>query len=406
LVPILVVGTVVTTIAVKTIKNIKIDDTKNILQGSAKELAYSYEGYSNEQIGITEVDGEYYLGETKISDDYSVIDRMKGYSGNELSVFYQDTRILTTILSTDGERYIHTKASEVWLQVMNGDDYFSNDIVINGEHYFGYYAPIHDSYGKVIGMSFAGVPGAELSALVKRTYRICIFICVILCAASVVLCSIASGYFMSIQKGIISYLREIDEGQYEHTMDIKLTKRKDEYGVMSRLFVKMNNSLVSLILKDGLTELYNRRAAMKKLEGFMMAANSVGGEPFTFAICDIDFFKKVNDTYGHNCGDIVLKMVSEKLRAAEVDQDFVARWGGEEFIIVLKGRLDKNLVTINAIADSIRSSVVTYDGKEVRVTMTFGVTEYHAPENLDNMISRADSLLYQGKEGGRNRVVS
>jgi diguanylate cyclase (GGDEF)-like protein len=224
--------------------------------------------------------------------------------------------------------------------------------------------------------------------------------------AAVVLCSVASGYFLSVQNGIIKYLREIDDGQYEHTMDAKLIKRKDEYGVMSRLFVKMNDSLVSLILKDGLTELYNRRAAMKRLEQFMMNANSVGGETFTFAICDIDFFKKVNDTYGHNCGDVVLKMVSDNLRAVEVGQDFVARWGGEEFIMVLKGHMKDNLVTINSVADSIRNSVVTYDKKEVRVTMTFGVTEYHVPEKLDNMISRADSLLYQGKEGGRNRVVS
>jgi diguanylate cyclase (GGDEF)-like protein len=99
-------------------------------------------------------------------------------------------------------------------------------------------------------------------------------------------------------------------------------------------------------------------------------------------------------------------MVSEKLRAVEEDQDFVARWGGEEFIIVLNGKMKDNLVTINSVADSIRNSSVTYDGKVVSVTMTFGVTEYHVPEQLDNMISRADSLLYQGKEGGRNRVVS
>jgi diguanylate cyclase (GGDEF)-like protein len=330
---------------------------------------------------------------------------MKGYSGNELSVFYQDNRILTTILRADGERYINTKASEVWATVVNDEDYFSDDIVINGEHYFGYYAPIHDSSGNVIGMGFAGVPGVELKALLKKTYRICILICVVLCVAAVLLCSLASGHFLGIQKKIVTYLKEIDEGQYEHAMDKKLITRNDEYGVMSRLFVKMNDSLVSLILRDGLTELYNRRAAMKRLEQFMMSANSVGGETFTFTICDIDFFKRVNDTYGHNCGDLVLKMVSEKLRAAEDDTDFVARWGGEEFIIVLKGKVKDNIATINSVADSIRESVVTYDGKEVRVTMTFGVTEYHVPEKLDNVISRADSLLYQGKEGGRNRVV-
>jgi diguanylate cyclase (GGDEF)-like protein len=397
---------VVTSIAVNIIKNVKIEDTKNILQGSAKELAYSYEGYEDFGLGITEVDGEYYLGERNITDDYTVIDRMKEYSGNELSVFYQDNRILTTILRADGERYVHTKASEVWLEVKNGDDYFSDDLVINGEHYFGYYAPIIDESGTVVGMGFAGVPGTELKALIYRTYKICILVCVIVCVVAVALCSFATGHFMAIQKGIITYLKEIDEGQYEHAMDVKLTKRKDEYGVMSRSFVKMNNSLVSLILRDGLTELYNRRAAMKRLEQFMVNANSVGGSTFTFAICDIDFFKKVNDTYGHNCGDLVLKMVSEKLRAVEEDQDFVARWGGEEFIIVLNGRMKDNLVTINSVADSIRNSSVTYDGKEVSVTMTFGVTEYHVPEQLDNMISRADSLLYQGKEGGRNRVVS
>ncbi|MEM7020744.1 MAG: GGDEF domain-containing protein [Pseudomonadota bacterium] len=127
--------------------------------------------------------------------------------------------------------------------------------------------------------------------------------------------------------------------------------------------------------------------------------------PFCIIMADIDHFKRVNDTYGHDTGDFVLKSVAqvfiEKIRA----QDIVARWGGEEFIFLLP---ESNLAGAAMLAEKIRQAVANrrIQKEEVfDVTITCGVCQFEDSSSLDECIALADAALYQGKEQGRNQVV-
>lgn len=122
---------------------------------------------------------------------------------------------------------------------------------------------------------------------------------------------------------------------------------------------------------------------------------------------DIDFFKKVNDTYGHDAGDLVLKSVAALLQRRMRKTDIVARLGGEEFCI-LAANMKKEAVhdVFNNLRKIVEEcEVVSDDGEVIRVTMSFGVVT-GIGNTLEETVKLADKLLYQAKEGGRNRVVS
>ena len=120
---------------------------------------------------------------------------------------------------------------------------------------------------------------------------------------------------------------------------------------------------------------------------------------------DIDFFKKVNDTYGHECGDIVLSEVATILNKNMRNQGFVARWGGEEFLLVFENcNLDEAVNKLEHILDEIRKKEISYKDEIVRITMTFGICQ-GSTDDMDDVIRMADSKLYEGKAGGRNQIV-
>lgn len=408
IVPIVIISVIMILLSSNVVYRTKIKDTKDLLRGCAKELVYTYEILAQGGDGIRrESNGKFYTGDIQISGDYSVVDRIKEHANVEVTLFYEDTRVVTTLVDENNERLVGSRATEIWKDtVSQGKDYFDESVTIRDKDYFGYYVPVHSKDGKVIGMGFAGIPSEDIHDTISYLSRTSLIVGLVLCFFVVALSIWVTGHLLKLQGDLISYLNEIDAGKYGHAMDEKLYNRKDEYGIMGRHFVNLNDSLQKLILLDGLTNLYNRRAAMKYLEQYVVDANQWEAKPFTFCICDIDFFKHVNDTYGHGCGDLVLKKVADVLNSIPREEGFSARWGGEEFIVVLKKRKNEALETIEKIADEIREIVVEYDGKEISVTMTFGVTEYIVPEKLDLLISRADAFLYKGKEDGRNRIVS
>ncbi|MEH6611733.1 MAG: diguanylate cyclase [Halioglobus sp.] len=166
-----------------------------------------------------------------------------------------------------------------------------------------------------------------------------------------------------------------------------------------------NKSLAEAAKIDPLTGLYNRRGFIEEAETEIKRVFR-NGRGFSVILSDVDNFKKFNDQYGHACGDHALMRVSDILRDRLRDVDRAARWGGEEFIILLP-ETDSEGAT--ALAEKLRASIADnlfeFQSIRQRITMTFGVAEHRAGETLEACIARADKALYEGKESGRNKVT-
>lgn len=166
-----------------------------------------------------------------------------------------------------------------------------------------------------------------------------------------------------------------------------------------------NSILNEMANKDALTKLYNRRFMDKKLDDKLTDLNE-RGEIFGIIMGDIDNFKRINDTYGHECGDEVLVGVAEVLTKSVRDRDIVCRWGGEEFLVIISG----NKKITADVAERMRAMIGEKEfmlGKEkVNITMTFGVAESIPGFSIDKLVQIADDNLYKGKQNGKNQVVS
>lgn len=168
--------------------------------------------------------------------------------------------------------------------------------------------------------------------------------------------------------------------------------------------IKTNEKIKHMAEVDPLTQLPNRRAVMEKLESLDKEAHR--GKRFCVAIGDIDHFKHVNDTYGHEAGDEVLKMASALFTNRMEGVGTVARWGGEEFLFVLEDLdISDAREKLNQIRMALTRAEVEHNGTIINISMTFGLSEFRANASLDAIINEADKKLYAGKEAGRNRVV-
>lgn len=157
-------------------------------------------------------------------------------------------------------------------------------------------------------------------------------------------------------------------------------------------------------MSDALTGLPNRRAFETEAQR-MVARAKRSAARITVGIADIDFFKKVNDQYGHPVGDEVLSAVSAVLAQSARSSDFVARIGGEEFGLLFP---DATPETAAAVAERMRNAVMNFPvmasiGQELKVTISIGLAPFEG--DLSEALSRADRALYEAKNSGRNRVM-
>ena len=161
-----------------------------------------------------------------------------------------------------------------------------------------------------------------------------------------------------------------------------------------------------LALFDQLTQLPNRRYIDTFLENQLRDYQSLG-IPFGVLMLDLDFFKRVNDTYGHSAGDVVLKMVAGTMQGAMRKNDFIGRWGGEEFVAVLRGvtHLELRLIA-EKICRMVAQSGIQRGADCLRVTVSVGCTMALPTDNLFSLMQRADQALYCSKNEGRNRVTA
>jgi len=169
--------------------------------------------------------------------------------------------------------------------------------------------------------------------------------------------------------------------------------------------MQYSRKLEMIATTDPLTKLQNRRGMMTHIERYLADAKNEG-RLFSIAIGDIDFFKKINDTYGHEAGDYVLETLAKIMNEFMEGKGMVARWGGEEFLFSFENiNGDYAFEQLSKLLHMIERYVFTYDGTDIKVTMTFGIEEFDARDGIDKVISKADEKLYMGKTQGRDRII-
>jgi len=157
-------------------------------------------------------------------------------------------------------------------------------------------------------------------------------------------------------------------------------------------------------LVDNLTQVLNRTAYNLNIEQMIRDYHRFK-DPTILAIADIDYFKKFNDRYGHRCGDQILRSVASSINSSIRASDIVYRYGGEEFVVILK---KTDLDRAEKIVENIRMQVVqnfsTQNGGKRNVTISLGVTEFREHDTEKSVFNRADQALFQAKKNGRNQV--
>jgi diguanylate cyclase (GGDEF)-like protein len=167
---------------------------------------------------------------------------------------------------------------------------------------------------------------------------------------------------------------------------------------------RLVHKLETMATTDGLTGLLNKRAMQEGAVQRIEAATRFGRK-LSVLITDIDFFKRVNDTYGHDIGDIVIRGLGDILTRQKRGTDIVARFGGEEFVVLLPGvAVDEAQVTLTRLQRTLSASLFMHDGREVFVTFSAGVTRFRPGEALESALERADEALYEAKRTGKNRT--
>ncbi len=192
---------------------------------------------------------------------------------------------------------------------------------------------------------------------------------------------------------------------------IKTIYNDDEIGLMTEEFFSMKQKLdddydaiEKLALTDSLTKISNRRGFFEHSHELFKLTRRTK-DPSTLMILDIDFFKKVNDTYGHIVGDEILKHLVKNIKEVLRDSDIFARFGGEEFIILLpQTDIDGALEVAEKIRSSIETNIYTDEEVTVPITISIGINESNNERELSQLIKGADEALYVAKDTGRNKI--
>lgn len=180
----------------------------------------------------------------------------------------------------------------------------------------------------------------------------------------------------------------------------KIARISDRYQSMMR---DLNEELKEASIKDPLTGIGNRRMLMDRLKAEAGRAERLE-RPMTIALADVDRFKAVNDSFGHEAGDRVLIEIARAIQSGVRDYDMCGRWGGEEFMIIMPdvGAADGALV-VERMRKAIAGLDIKADDASLQLSASFGVAERRNGESVSEMIKRADAALFEAKRKGRNR---
>lgn len=210
----------------------------------------------------------------------------------------------------------------------------------------------------------------------------------------------------TISTHIVSY-RQYEANRVEHSrqqvhaMQSRMQTLEQETQALKQTLVEKNRQAMFDTLTAIPNRLFYEQRAAEEISRWKRFAN-----PLSLVVWDIDFFKKVNDIYGHKAGDKVLKTVAQLLNQRIRETDFLARYGGEEFVMLLPGtQQDECLQLVNELRQQVADCGFHYHGEAVTITVSCGISSFREGDSLDSVFDRADRALYKAKENGRNQCM-
>lgn len=394
--PILVLGIVLMVVSMQTFSD-KMEGhvRKEMTQQTKLILKILDENYPGEFSLNKDVKGNYhiYKGGKDITKDTEFIDNMKEIMGVEVTLFCQDVRLQTTLRDSKGRLFINTAVSSVITKDVlkkKKAHFYRSTTNVGDERYFAYYEPIFLEDGTCFGMVGVCRKATDIEKNIRMAVRPILLLSI---AAIFVIGAISISYTRILTKRIRilqQFMKKLTKDDFEAEMPAGLLKVEDEIGDLARSGKKMQESIRRQVEYDEMTQLYNRRYGDKNLLK-MKAQMQISGIKYCVAIGDIDFFKKVNDNYGHEAGDEVLIHVARVLKEQLLANGFVCRWGGEEFLIVIESHtIEQAEHILQSILDTLRNQTITYQEQQIRVTMSMGLVSVKAEDEIDDILRCAD----------------
>lgn len=409
-IPLLVAGMIILCAAYITFSKTVQEEVHRGLKSVALTTLHAYDEIDPGDYFLISDENDYilYKGYHILSGKYDYLDDIKRDTDVDVSIFYFDINALTTIRDEDGTRLVDTVAhpkvvEEVFKQE---EEQFYERVRVGNKDYFAYYTPIHNSDGECVGMIFAGKPTNIVKNDIINAVMPIMIIVIISTVFACFLCNEFSQELIMTIEREKTFLGEMAKGNLKAELDMRISRRSDELGEMGRFMIHVQKFLRDMVERDALTKLYSRRIGETKLKQVAENSKEVG-TPFCVAICDIDFFKKFNDEYGHDCGDQVLKEIAEIFNHEMFKKGFAVRWGGEEFLLIYENRtLDQAEQELSQLREKIIAHELCYKEEILKITMTFGIVDGTENENVYQTIKEADKRLYRGKVSGRNQIVA
>lgn len=407
LLPVLIFGICIIICSVCQTESSVYQEVESGLENVAQMTMYLYEETYPGDYAYDSASKTLYKGGKKVEGASKFLEHYKECSGTDVTIFYKDVRVITTIKDKNGDPIVGTRINSiVKKEVYEGRQaHFYSKSTIENENYFSYYCPLFDENDQCVGMVFAGKPSDYVDWIVWKSV---VPILLLVLLSMIILIFVIWNYADHLNRAfrqLQRFLGNVEEGDFTVELSEMLTKRKDEIGQMAGTAVRMQHSLRDLVQRDSLTGLYNRHYGEIWMKQVKEEARDTG-EPFSIAIADIDFFKKFNDCYGHDCGDMVLRKVSELLQTQVGRQGYVSRWGGEEFLIIFKRfTLEESVNFAEEIREKLHRTELRYHNDGFHVTLTIGVAAGDSEKSIESMVKCADCALYEGKRNGRDQVV-
>lgn len=248
LLPLIVIGIVTVIVSNTRISNVVTDNIENGLRAAAVSVRDTIQNADDGAFSV-DASGALYKGTYNITEHVEIADNIQEATDMDITVFYGDTRYMTSICKEDGSRQVGTQASEVVTEevLKKGNDYFARNVDVQGQTYFGYYVPIAAEDGTIEGMVFAGMPQSEARAEIMKIITLLVGIILamgIICCVMVAI--VVTNLTNALHKGTDA-LEEVAEGRLNAELDERITKRRDEIGHISRSIVKLKQQQSEII---------------------------------------------------------------------------------------------------------------------------------------------------------------